>query len=333
MSAGGARSVIETIDETNAAGIIIINAVKSRLKDGPKSGGTCRYCLEGEPLVDLIAPCMCKGHSQWVHKACLRQWQQAILTLIPDRTDPPRCEICRTVFNLSDRVAPGSLHNNNNNTNNNALRSPVAFAPGALPPNPLVRRWYGNARGGICRYSYILVMTYVIFIMISIIIRKTINPHQLTRLTISTGPASTGDSACLNISGHLLLISSIACLPGSIIKVASVRACGLDRSHDMGRRPPPSSCVLLLGAAYDVLHTPIVTLLIPLVACGYILLYIDMCLLIPIVISLILYDIYYIVHTALRYTPYTHAHPREITGTPYVIQDNNGGGDDTSTIV
>ncbi|CAE7361590.1 car [Symbiodinium sp. KB8] len=34
----------------------------------------CRFCLEtgGD---DLIAPCMCKGHSKWVHGRCLDKWR------------------------------------------------------------------------------------------------------------------------------------------------------------------------------------------------------------------------------------------------------------------
>eukprot|EP00439_Symbiodinium_sp_Y106_P078175 s275_g16.t6 len=34
----------------------------------------CRFCLEtgGD---DLIAPCMCKGHSKWVHRRCLDKWR------------------------------------------------------------------------------------------------------------------------------------------------------------------------------------------------------------------------------------------------------------------
>lgn len=37
----------------------------------------CRYCLveSGE----LVAPCECKGSGQWVHLACLRQWQKSVL--------------------------------------------------------------------------------------------------------------------------------------------------------------------------------------------------------------------------------------------------------------
>lgn len=52
----------------------------------------CRICLESdaEPGDDLIAPCMCKGTQQFVHRSCLDHWRSvkvnsSILTFVfPD---------------------------------------------------------------------------------------------------------------------------------------------------------------------------------------------------------------------------------------------------------
>ena len=33
----------------------------------------CRLCFEGGG--DLIAPCNCRGTSQWVHRSCLNRWR------------------------------------------------------------------------------------------------------------------------------------------------------------------------------------------------------------------------------------------------------------------
>merc|ERR1719356_1928359 len=43
----------------------------------PPSGrqGTCRLCFESGG--DLIAPCLCKGSSKWIHRECLNRWRVA----------------------------------------------------------------------------------------------------------------------------------------------------------------------------------------------------------------------------------------------------------------
>mmetsp|Transcript_116610 Transcript_116610/g.206283 ORF Transcript_116610/g.206283 Transcript_116610/m.206283 type:complete len:393 (-) Transcript_116610:52-1230(-) len=38
-----------------------------------KRSGTCRICFEGGG--ELIAPCLCKGSSKWVHRDCLNHWR------------------------------------------------------------------------------------------------------------------------------------------------------------------------------------------------------------------------------------------------------------------
>lgn len=35
----------------------------------------CRICLESDHPEDLIAPCLCKGSSKWVHRTCLDLWR------------------------------------------------------------------------------------------------------------------------------------------------------------------------------------------------------------------------------------------------------------------
>jgi hypothetical protein len=35
----------------------------------------CRICLDAENQHDLIAPCYCKGDSEWVHRKCLDSWR------------------------------------------------------------------------------------------------------------------------------------------------------------------------------------------------------------------------------------------------------------------
>ena len=43
-----------------------------------KSNAKCRFCLDGDDPDDLIAPCLCKGSSKWIHrKKCLDPWRAA----------------------------------------------------------------------------------------------------------------------------------------------------------------------------------------------------------------------------------------------------------------
>lgn len=61
--------------------------------------GTCRICFEGGG--DLIAPCLCKGTSKWVHRACLDRWRV--------RGSNPRAltECCECGFQYHLEYAPG----------------------------------------------------------------------------------------------------------------------------------------------------------------------------------------------------------------------------------
>ena len=36
---------------------------------------TCRFCLETGSADGMIAPCLCAGTSQFVHRACLNEWR------------------------------------------------------------------------------------------------------------------------------------------------------------------------------------------------------------------------------------------------------------------
>ena len=47
----------------------------------PASASLCRFCYSSEGA--LIAPCMCRGSNEWVHLACLRQWQTAVVLAQP----------------------------------------------------------------------------------------------------------------------------------------------------------------------------------------------------------------------------------------------------------
>ena len=43
--------------------------------DNTREHGVCRICLESDHPQDLIAPCLCKGSAQWVHRDCLNHWR------------------------------------------------------------------------------------------------------------------------------------------------------------------------------------------------------------------------------------------------------------------
>lgn len=65
------------------------------------SDRACRYCLVDSG--ELVAPCECRGSSQWVHLACLRQWQKSVL--LTQSTHPRYqtrideiCNVCEQPF-------------------------------------------------------------------------------------------------------------------------------------------------------------------------------------------------------------------------------------------
>jgi hypothetical protein len=65
----------------------------------------CRFCLssaETEKSGPLVAPCQCRGTSQWVHLGCLRRWQHASLQ---HGTLESSCRVCKHRFQLPGSAA------------------------------------------------------------------------------------------------------------------------------------------------------------------------------------------------------------------------------------
>lgn len=52
---------------------------------------TCRICLE-EDREELIAPCLCKGTSKWIHRTCLDRWRRE------NRRAYERCNECKALY-------------------------------------------------------------------------------------------------------------------------------------------------------------------------------------------------------------------------------------------
>ena len=57
----------------------------------------CRICFESEETYTnkLIYPCKCKGHSKYIHEACLNEWRRYNANN-PEKRD--KCEICKYNF-------------------------------------------------------------------------------------------------------------------------------------------------------------------------------------------------------------------------------------------
>jgi hypothetical protein len=57
---------------------------------------TCRFCLDSEEAEQnpLIAPCACKGSSQYVHRECLKQWRTTTMIEKNKRL----CQLCNEHF-------------------------------------------------------------------------------------------------------------------------------------------------------------------------------------------------------------------------------------------
>jgi len=74
---GGTSGIsrVRSIEQPLAAGGMQL--VPSSLDDEK----VCRFCLESEDHPEpfhpehLIAPCQCRGGSQWVHRGCLDEWR------------------------------------------------------------------------------------------------------------------------------------------------------------------------------------------------------------------------------------------------------------------
>lgn len=61
----------------------------------------CRYCFGTDEDDPMIAPCLCRGTSQFTHEACLQRY----FTYFPDRV----CRVCNTrmeYVSMPDRVLP-----------------------------------------------------------------------------------------------------------------------------------------------------------------------------------------------------------------------------------
>ena len=52
----------------------------------------CRFCLETHG--EMVAPCDCKGSSQWVHVSCLSTWR------LTNRRARKRCNVCKAVWTV-----------------------------------------------------------------------------------------------------------------------------------------------------------------------------------------------------------------------------------------
>ncbi|CAD7935472.1 unnamed protein product [Amoebophrya sp. A25] len=59
----------------------------------------CRYCFVDTGV--LVAPCECRGSTQWVHLQCLRQWQKSIL--VTQSTHPRYQTRIDEICNICDR--------------------------------------------------------------------------------------------------------------------------------------------------------------------------------------------------------------------------------------
>ena len=56
----------------------------------------CRICFENDTVDSLIAPCLCKGGSMFVHRRCLNKWIQ----INPNISTKYRCMVCSVCFHL-----------------------------------------------------------------------------------------------------------------------------------------------------------------------------------------------------------------------------------------
>ena len=75
------------------------------------TASVCRFCMSADG--ELISPCMCRGSNEWVHLACLRQWQTNVL--LTQSTHPKYqtsidriCNVCLEPF--TGKGIPASRH-------------------------------------------------------------------------------------------------------------------------------------------------------------------------------------------------------------------------------
>ncbi len=82
----------------------------------------CRICLEEQDADDddpMIAPCMCKGTSKWVHRHCLDSWR----TNEPDRAFA-QCTECHYTYHL---IPSNHQHRSSSSTSTNHQPLPSSF--------------------------------------------------------------------------------------------------------------------------------------------------------------------------------------------------------------
>ena len=317
VCSGETRETRETSDTNNTTTIGIDHSVADCRR---ADVAICRYCLESEPLADLIAPCMCRGHSQWVHKACLRRWHELMppFAVTGAATPRPLCEICRTRFTLAYTPIPavGSAEQQHA-----VVQSP---APEAHPPAHI---WNGPVLLDLCKFTYVLAIAHIAYLFLILIMKPLLGRHRERMVVAAISPQSISDEeASTNIAGHALLICSFLYLPVSVVRVAVARARAPSQRSTGGMGGTAMSC---FHATCGVIRIPLITLLIPLVVGGYVLLYTGLYMPLPIVCSLVIYDIHY----STRLVLYNHLDrprgaqpPHVITGNAYVIHATVGEG-------
>lgn len=81
----------EDEDEEEEVSVVSVAVVGSGAGDAP----TCRICLADEDRDDLIAPCDCRGSTEYVHRRCLRRWVHL--------SGKRRCMICAAPYTFAPR--------------------------------------------------------------------------------------------------------------------------------------------------------------------------------------------------------------------------------------
>ena len=102
----------------------------------------CRICLdyddEGHDNDPMIAPCLCKGSSEWVHRSCLDRWR----TNEPDRAFA-QCTECRYTYHL---VASHIL----DHPSSSSSAASAAFSGHAPPQLPYASSFWNQPRMKFC---------------------------------------------------------------------------------------------------------------------------------------------------------------------------------------
>jgi len=87
---------------TEKAQLVELHRRHSRAeKPDDSSECICRICFEEEEVDELIAPCLCRGTSRWVHRSCLDEWRA---TKTSDSFYS--CPSCKFKYKLRERKDP-----------------------------------------------------------------------------------------------------------------------------------------------------------------------------------------------------------------------------------